>query len=249
MYIHTFLLRMADTVTSQNIDLSSWGILYTHKYAPAKHSRYAQYKYNYKWQCSYSWTRNYERERGWGCFLSFGIRWTWRASFTLRLRCQLFRKLSWIEPVSSKSKPFTLWLSFVNWPVYFFPLWRYSPILGLGLPPWNFPFHFDLLDLRQSVGLLWAGDQLLARPLYTNTEKNTHTLILNIHALSGIRTHDHGFRASEDNICLRLLDYRDRRAVYKLDEYQYSVSIFNRPKQRRKETILKRSVLWYTNAM
>ena len=28
MYIHTFLLRMTDTVTSQNIDISSWDILY-----------------------------------------------------------------------------------------------------------------------------------------------------------------------------------------------------------------------------
>jgi hypothetical protein len=28
MYIYIFLLRMADTVTSQNIDLSSWDTLY-----------------------------------------------------------------------------------------------------------------------------------------------------------------------------------------------------------------------------
>jgi hypothetical protein len=28
MYIYTFLLRMTDTMTSQNIDLSSWDILY-----------------------------------------------------------------------------------------------------------------------------------------------------------------------------------------------------------------------------
>jgi hypothetical protein len=28
MYIYTFLLRMTDTVTSQNIDLSSWDTLY-----------------------------------------------------------------------------------------------------------------------------------------------------------------------------------------------------------------------------
>jgi hypothetical protein len=28
IYIYTFLLRMADTMTSQNIDLSSWDILY-----------------------------------------------------------------------------------------------------------------------------------------------------------------------------------------------------------------------------
>jgi hypothetical protein len=28
MYIYKFLLRMTGTMTSQNIDLSSWGILY-----------------------------------------------------------------------------------------------------------------------------------------------------------------------------------------------------------------------------
>jgi hypothetical protein len=27
-------------------------------------------------------------------------------------------------------------------------LWRYSPIVGLGLPPWNSLFHFGFLDLR-----------------------------------------------------------------------------------------------------
>jgi hypothetical protein len=45
----------------------------------------------------------------------------------------------------------------------------------------------------------WAGDELVARPLYlyTNTEKRTHTQTLNIHTLSGIRTHDPGFRAKE----------------------------------------------------
>jgi hypothetical protein len=33
-------------------------------------------------------------------------------------------------------------------------LWRYSPNSFLGLPPWNLPFHFGLLSLRHSVGLL-----------------------------------------------------------------------------------------------
>jgi hypothetical protein len=88
-------------------------------------------------------------------------------------------------------------------------LWRYSPNLGLGLPPWNSTFHFGFLDLRQSVGLLGrviSSSQGLY--LYTNTEKHTHTL--NIHALGGIGTNDPGFRASEDSACLRPLGYRDR---------------------------------------
>jgi hypothetical protein len=33
---------------------------------------------------------------------------------------------------------------------------------------------------------------------------------INILALSGIRTHDHSTRASEDSSCVRLLGYRDR---------------------------------------
>jgi hypothetical protein len=86
----------------------------------------------------------------------------------------------------------------------FFFIWRYSPNLGLGLPPRNSPFHFSLLDLRHSVGLLGrmiSSSQGLY--LYTNTEKQTQTP--DIYALSGIRTHDPGFRSSEDSMCLRLL--------------------------------------------
>jgi hypothetical protein len=60
--------------------------------------------------------------------------------------------------------------------VMFSFLWRYSPNLGLGLPPWNSPFHFGLLDLSHSVGLLCrviSSSQGLF--LYTNTEKRTYT--------------------------------------------------------------------------
>jgi hypothetical protein len=65
---------------------------------------------------------------------------------------------------------------------------RYSPNLGLGLPPLNSPFHFGFfLDLRQSVGLL------------------------------GIQIHDPGFRANEDSTCLRPLGYRDRLYMLILD--------------------------------
>jgi hypothetical protein len=62
--------------------------------------------------------------------------------------------------------------------VFYFSLllWRYSPCLGLGLLPWNSPFHFSLLDLRHSVGSLGrviSSSQGLY--LYTNTEKRTCT--------------------------------------------------------------------------
>jgi hypothetical protein len=60
--------------------------------------------------------------------------------------------------------------------LFFFFLWRYSPNLGLGLPPWNSPFHFGFPDLRHSVGLLGrviSSSQGLY--LYTNTGKSTYT--------------------------------------------------------------------------
>jgi hypothetical protein len=47
----------------------------------------------------------------------------------------------------------------------------------------------------------WTGDQFVARPLplHKHRKTHTHTHTLNIHALSGIRTHGPGFRASEDS--------------------------------------------------
>jgi hypothetical protein len=56
------------------------------------------------------------------------------------------------------------------------------------------------------------SDQPVARPLpkhRTIQTQNKHIHIQNIHVVCGIRTHDPGFRASEDNSCLRLLGYRD----------------------------------------
>jgi hypothetical protein len=90
--------------------------------------------------------------------------------------------------------------------LFFFSFGVTAPVWGLAR---NSPFHFGLLDLRHSVGLLGrviSSSQGLY--LYTNTKKRTHTS--NSHALSRIRTHDPGFRASEDSACLRQLGYRDR---------------------------------------
>jgi hypothetical protein len=68
---------------------------------------------------------------------------------------------------------------------FFFGL--YSPC-----GPWPI---FSLLIYSQSVGLLgWVISS--SQGLYLNTEKHIYTP--NIHAPSGIRTHDHSFRESED---------------------------------------------------
>jgi hypothetical protein len=79
-----------------------------------------------------------------------------------------------------------------------------------------------LLDIRRFFSFLmlytvgrtpWTGDQPIARPRYLHTEHkqriNAHNT--DIHALSGIRTHDPNFRASEDSSCLRLRDHYDRQ--------------------------------------
>jgi hypothetical protein len=59
----------------------------------------------------------------------------------------------------------------------------------------------------------WTSNQAVARPLpkHRTTEtqnKRIHTL--NVHVVSGTRTHDPSVRTSDDSSCLRLLGYRDR---------------------------------------
>jgi hypothetical protein len=81
-----------------------------------------------------------------------------------------------------------------------FSHWLYSP---LGLWPLIFQFHDHFTD-GSLLGRVISSSQ----GLYLNTGQHIH--IPNIHALCGIRTHDPGFRASEDSTCLRPLGYRDR---------------------------------------
>jgi hypothetical protein len=60
------------------------------------------------------------------------------------------------------------------------------------------------------------GDQLVAEPLAKHRTAQTqtkHIHIQNIHVLSGVKTHDPGFRASEESIYLRRLGYSDRLKV------------------------------------
>jgi hypothetical protein len=66
----------------------------------------------------------------------------------------------------------------------------------------NFSVHFGRT--------LWAGDQLVPRPLLVHKHRKTHR---NIHALSWIRTHDPGFQAGEDSTCLKPLGYRARQCI------------------------------------
>jgi hypothetical protein len=83
---------------------------------------------------------------------------------------------------------------------FLFPLWSIRLISQ---------FHDHFTDGRT----YWTDDQLVKMPIpkhrTTQTQKNLHTT--NIHALSKIRTHDPGIRASEKSACLRRLGYRDGR--------------------------------------
>jgi hypothetical protein len=59
----------------------------------------------------------------------------------------------------------------------------------------------------------WTGDQPVARPLPKHRTTPTQNKCIhtpNIHDLSGIRTHDHSLRASEDSSFLRPRGYCDR---------------------------------------
>jgi hypothetical protein len=71
-------------------------------------------------------------------------------------------------------------------------------------------FLISLRIYTKSVGLLrQVNDPPQGLYHYTGQHKqNKHTL--NIHARSGIRTHDRSVRASEDSSCLRPLGYRNR---------------------------------------
>jgi hypothetical protein len=102
-------------------------------------------------------------------------------------------------------------------PTFFLPrcshTWELAPALEHRA---EFP---KFLNQGQSVGLLgWVISSSQGLYLYTNTEKHKHTQTLNIHALSGIRTHGPGFRASEDSAHPRPLGYRDRLQTHYFTE-------------------------------
>jgi hypothetical protein len=68
---------------------------------------------------------------------------------------------------------------------------------------------FQFPDLFTTGRTPWTSDRPVAR---TTQTMNKRTYTPNIHSLSGIRTHDHGLRASECSSCLRPRGYCDRLA-------------------------------------
>jgi hypothetical protein len=82
------------------------------------------------------------------------------------------------------------------------PLWALTSFL--------FP---DLFTISRRTS--WTSDQRVARPLVpkhrTAQTQNKHIYTPNINALSGIQTHDHCLRDSEDSSCRKSFSYRDRQ--------------------------------------
>jgi hypothetical protein len=76
----------------------------------------------------------------------------------------------------------------------------------------------------------WTSHQFVPRPLLkhrTTQTQNKHIHTSNIHALSGIRTHKHSVRASEDSSCLRPRSYCDRLSGYEETENKYKNLVGN----------------------
>jgi hypothetical protein len=107
--------------------------------------------------------------------------------------------------------PIQEWLPLQKWPIVrnyliFFSFTGCTAPLGPGL------CFFSFMIILHTVGLLGrviSSSQGLC--IHTGQHKpriNTYTP--NIHALSGIRSHDPSFRASEDSTCLRPLGHCDR---------------------------------------
>jgi hypothetical protein len=103
---------------------------------------------------------------------------------------------------------------------------RYTFFLSMALSAklWPRPLNQFRNNFSQPIGLLGqvispSQSRYLSTGqhrinAYTHTHTHTHTP--NIHALSGIRTHDPRVRASEDSPYLILSGYCDRLQVYKL---------------------------------
>jgi hypothetical protein len=82
--------------------------------------------------------------------------------------------------------------------------WLYSPLLGPGL---FFSFVNFFTQLVGHLGKVISPSQ--GRYLHTAQHKHRINAHTDIHALSGIRTHDPSVRESEDGSCFRPRGHRD----------------------------------------
>jgi hypothetical protein len=110
-----------------------------------------------------------------------------------------------INKYSANRPPYT-YTSFIH---SFIHQWLYSPLLGPGL------FFSFVIFFTQTV---WFLGRVLSpsqgRYLHTGQHKHRINALTDIHALSGVRTHDPSVLASEDSSCLRPRGHRDRLIQY-----------------------------------
>jgi hypothetical protein len=86
--------------------------------------------------------------------------------------------------------------------------WLYSSLLGPGL------FFSFVIFFIQTVGFLWwVINPSQCRYLHTGQYKHRIKAHTNIHALSGIRTHDPRARANEGSSCIIPRGHSDRRFI------------------------------------
>jgi hypothetical protein len=91
---------------------------------------------------------------------------------------------------------------------FFIHQWLYSSLLGPGL------FFTFVIFLIQPVGLLGRMiNRSQGRCLHTEQHKHRINAHTDIHASSGIRTHDPSVRANEDSSCLRPRGHGDRHRM------------------------------------
>jgi hypothetical protein len=88
--------------------------------------------------------------------------------------------------------------------IYLFPV---APTCSIG-HPWNTSFYFSYLILDSRYDSLDGGSARSKVATYTGQHK--HRINVDIHSLSGIRTHDPSLRAGEDIWCLRPRGHCDR---------------------------------------
>jgi hypothetical protein len=84
--------------------------------------------------------------------------------------------------------------------------WLSSPYRALASSLWG----SVILHIQTAGRTPWTSDQPVARTLHTQDNTNTEYTQTNIHASSGIRTHDPSVQASEDISCLRPRAHCDR---------------------------------------